>query len=130
MSRGTTYAAALGLAVFSVLFLAWGVVAMGVVGAEGDPFDLAYAVVAVIGIAGALIVRLEPHGMARVLLAMALAQAAIALLALMVGKHVSPVSSVAEILGVNGLFVLLFAASAWLFDRAGHQRPGRPRRVA
>jgi hypothetical protein len=40
-------------------------------------------------------------------------------IALIAGEHQSSVSSVSEILGVNGLFVALFAGSAMLFRRAG-----------
>ena len=56
--------------------------------------------------------------MARALLATALAQALVALIALIAGKHRAPVSSVFEILGLNGFFVALFVGSAWLFRRA------------
>jgi hypothetical protein len=56
--------------------------------------------------------------MAAALFAMAGAQALVAVIALLAGKHHSPVSSVWEILGVNGMFVVLFAGSALLFRRS------------
>ena len=45
-----------------------------------------------------------------------------AVIALIAGKHHSPVSSVSEILGLNGFFAALFLGSAWLFRNAAQQR--------
>lgn len=55
----------------------------------------------------------DARGMARALSAMALAQALVALVALGL-----PSSGPLEIVAVNGLFVALFAGSAYLFRRA------------
>lgn len=121
----TTYGAAAVLALGTALLLAWGVVAMGVVGAEGDSFDLLYLAVLAAGVLGAVVVRFRPGGMVRVLLAMAAAQAVLTVIALIAGKQNSPVSSVVEIVGLNGFFVALFVAAAWLFQRAARRSPGR-----
>ncbi len=48
--------------------------------------------------------------------------ALVALIALIAGKHHSPVSSVSEILLLNGFFAALFLGSAWLFRRAAHEQ--------
>ena len=117
------YAIAATLALGAMLLLAWGVVAMGVIGVEGGPFDLAYFGVLAVGVIGAAAARFEPRGMARALLAMALAQGLVTAIALALGKHEVPVSSVTEILGLNAFFVALFVGSAWLFERAARQRP-------
>ena len=45
------------------------------------------------------------------------------LIALIAGKHQAPISSVFEILGLNGLFVALFIGSAWLFRHAARKQP-------
>jgi hypothetical protein len=79
-----------------------------------------YLGVVAIGIIGTLLARLQPQGMARTLGAMALAQALAAVIALTAGMHNHPGSSVFEILGLNGFFVALFAASALLFHRAAY----------
>jgi hypothetical protein len=118
MNSALAYRIGLGLAVASGLFLLWGIAAMGIVGSEGDPFDRLYLAVLGIGIGGALLARLQAQGMAVALAAMALGVAAATVLALMLGKQDSPVSSVLEILTINGLFVALFAAAAWLFRGA------------
>ncbi len=98
--------------------------AVGVIGAEGDLFDLMYFGVLAVGLIGAISARFQPHGMARALFATALAQALVAVIALNAGKHQSSVSSVSEILMLNGFFVALFVGSALLFRHAAReQRP-------
>jgi hypothetical protein len=109
------YRVGVAVALAAALLLVWTVGAVGVIGVEGDPADLMYLGVLAIGIVGAIVARFRPAGMARALLGMALAQALVAVIALIAGKHQDPVSSVSEILGVNGLFVALFLGSAWLF---------------
>ena len=114
----TAYRVAAGVAIGTALLLVWASLAVGIIGEDGDPFDLLYGAVLAVGIIGAVSARFRPDGMARSLLAMALAQTLIAVIALMAGKHESPISSVAEIVGVNGFFAALFVGSALLFRRA------------
>ena len=97
--------------------------AVGIIGETGDPADLMYGGVLAVGIFGVVIARFRPHGMARALLAMAVAQALVAVIALIAGKHQAPISSVFEIVGLNGLFVALFIGSAWLFRHAARKQP-------
>jgi hypothetical protein len=128
------YRSAVGVALAAALFLLWLMGAVGVIGVEGDRADLMYFGVLAVGIVGAIIARFKPHGMARALYATALAQALVAVIALIAGKHESSISSVAEILGLNGIFVALFLGSAWLFQRAAREQPdrasgGQPRRA-
>ena len=114
----TAYRAAVGLAIAAAFILVWLVGAVGVIGEEGDRADLMYGGVLAVGIIGAIIARFQPEGMARALLAMALVQTLVAVIALIAGKHQAPISSVFEILGLNGFFVALFIGSAWLFRHA------------
>jgi hypothetical protein len=123
ITNKTAYRIAAIIALGTALLLVWGVSAMGVIGAEGDPFDLLYIAVLAVGLIGAVLVRFRPEGMVLVLVAMAATQALIALIGLAVGKQDVPVSSVAEILYLNGFFVALFLGSAWLFRHAARQRP-------
>ena len=92
-------------------------------GVEGDPADLMYIGVLAVGIIGAIIARFQPRGMARALFATALAQALVAVIALILGKHQAEVSSVPEIVTLNGFFVALFVGSAWLFRHAAREQP-------
>ena len=117
------YRAAVGIAICTALFLVWMVGALGVIGETGDRADLLYAAVLAVGIVGAVIARFRPEGMARALLATALVQALVAVIALIAGKHEAPISSVAEILLLNGMFVALFIGSAWLFRHAARTQP-------
>lgn len=120
----SAYRAAAGVALAAAFILVWLVGAVGVIGEEGDRADLMYGGVLAVGIIGGFIARFQPGGMARVLLAMAVVQALIAVIALIAGKHQVPNSSVLEILGLNGFFVALFIGSAWLFRHAA--RPPSP----
>ena len=96
--------------------------AVGLIGVEGDTADLVYAGVLVVGVSGALIARLQSRGMALALFATASAQALVAVVALVAGKHQATVSSLPEILISNGFFVALWLGSAWLFRSATRER--------
>ena len=109
------------LALATAFILVWLIGAVGVIGVEGDPFDLMYFGVLAVGLIGAIAGRLQPHGMARALFATAFAQALVTFVALVVGKHQSSVSSVPEILILNGFFIALFLGSARLFGNAARQ---------
>ena len=123
-TRTTVYRAAVGLALAAALILVWVNLAVGLIGSEDDPANLMYAGVLVVGVVGAISARFQAPGMARALLAAALAQVLVTAIAL-VGRLGAPWSGPAEVLAVNGLFVVLFAVSAWLFRRS---EPGRAER--
>jgi hypothetical protein len=112
------YRAAVGVALATALLLVWINLAVGVIGTEDNPANLMYVGVLAVGIAGAIISRFRPPGMARALLAMALAQALVAAIAVTFGLG-SQWHGLAQILGVSGLFVALFVGSALLFRYAG-----------
>lgn len=119
MTGNTTYRLAVGVALASALILVWLSLGVGIIGRDGDPANLMYFGVLAIGIIGALIARFRPRGMARALLATALAQASVAVIALVAGLGY-PWSGPLELSVLNGFFVALFVASAWLFSRAAH----------
>lgn len=116
MTSKTAYRSAVAVAVGTALFLLWGIGALGVIGAAGDRADLMYFGVLAVGIVGAVIARFRPRGMAVALLATALAQALVAVIALIAG--LGAINPRIEIVGLNGMFVALFGASAWLFHHA------------
>ncbi len=120
-TNNTVYRAAIGVAGGAAFMLLWLMGAVGVIGVEGDPADLMYFGVLAVGFIGALIARFQPRGMARALFATALAQALVVVIALILGKHQAEVSSVPEIVILNGFFVALFVGSALLFRRAATQ---------
>lgn len=119
MAKGDTpYKIALGFALFSGLFLIWANLAVGIIGSEDNPANLMYYGVIAVGLIGASWARFKAWGMVRVMSAMAITQALIALISLISGMHQSPVSSMTEIINVNGFFVTLFVVAALLFRHA------------
>jgi hypothetical protein len=106
--------AAAGGSAFILLWLAAGV---GIIGADGDRANMMYLGVLAVGIIGALIARFKPLGMARTLVAMAVAHAVVGAVAL-IAKLGQPHSPPLEILGLTGFFIVLFGGSAWLFRQA------------
>ena len=118
----TAYRAAVGVAIAAALMLVWLSLGVGIIGADGDPANVMYFGVLAVGISGALAARFQPSGMARALVATALAQTLVAVIALLAGLGY-PWSGPLEIVGLNGMFVAPFVGSAWLFRRAAHGGP-------
>jgi hypothetical protein len=116
------YRAAVGIALAAAFLLVWLTGAVGIIGSEDNNANSMYFGVLAVGIIGAIVARFRPHGMARVLLATALAQALVAVIALIFGLG-SPWSPPAEILALNGFFVALFVGSAMLFRYAAREQP-------
>ena len=119
MTGNTAYRAAVGVAIAAAFILVWMNLAVGIIGAEDNPANLMYGGVLAVGIIGAIIARFQPDGMARTLVATALAQALVAVIAVIAGMGY-PASPPLEILGVNALFAALWLMSAWLFRKAAH----------
>jgi hypothetical protein len=124
MTRNSAYRAAVGLAVAAAFFLVWVNGAVGIIGHEGDPANLMYVGVLAVGVIGAVVARFRAPGMARALLATAVAQALVAAIAI-VGGLGAPWSGPAELLAINGFFIALFVGSAWLFKHAAYRGPER-----
>jgi hypothetical protein len=108
----TAYRAAAGVAVAAALLLVW---MNGAVGTEDDSPGLMFFGVLVVGTIGAIIARFRPQGMARALFATSLAQALVAVIAMIAWKQYF------EILILNGFFIALFVGSALLFRRAARK---------
>ncbi len=112
------YRAAVGVALAAAFLLVW---VNGAVGITDSDADLMYVGVLAVGIIGAIIARFQPRGMARAMFATALAQALVAVIALIAGI-VPAYNSAFEILGITGFYVALFIGSAWLFRHAARGR--------
>ena len=122
--RNLAYRAAVGVAVATALLLVWVNLAVGIVGNEENPANLMYIGVLAIGIVGAIIARLQPHGMARALLLMAIAQTMVAVIVLIAELGSSGPIWPRDVLIATGFFAALWLGSALLFRRATQKQPG------
>ncbi len=116
-SANTAYKFAVGLALVAAFLIIWMNLAVGIIGDSDDPANLMYVGVLAVGAVGALIARFEPVGMVRALFATALAQALVAVVALVAGML-----PFIGLIVVNLFFVALFTASALLFRQAAQQQ--------
>jgi len=117
------YRAAVGVALAAAFLLVWLNGAVGIIGSEDNDANLMYGGVLAVGILGTIIARFRPHGMARALFATALAQALVAVIALIFGLGLpwSP-PGVLGVLILNGFFAALFVGSALLFRYAAREQ--------
>jgi hypothetical protein len=116
LSRNTAYrvAAALGLGVS--FLVVWSNGAVGIIGNENDPINLAFFGILAVGLVGALIARFRPQGMA-------LAMTVMAVLMLAMAGYVvatNPNREAAIIAVMAGLWLL----SAGLFRKAAMEQVG------
>jgi hypothetical protein len=114
------YRFAVGVALAAAFLLVWINLAVGIIGSEDNPANLMYGAVLAVGFIGAIIAELRPQGMARALFATALAQALVAVIALIFDLG-SPWNPPGQILSLNGFFVTLFVGSALLFRSAARE---------
>ena len=118
----SAYRSAVGVALLTAFVLVGVNGAVGIIGSENNPANLMYFGVLAVGVIGAIIARVQPHGMTRALLATALAQALVAAIAVIAGLGL-PWSPPLEIVLLNGFFVALWVGSAWLFRSASREHP-------
>ncbi|WP_437932413.1 hypothetical protein WMF37_25195 [Sorangium sp. So ce291] len=108
------YRAAVGVALAAAFVLVWMKLAVGIIGNEENPANLMYGGVLAVGIIGAVIARFQPHGMGRAMVATALAQALVAVIAMVAGLGYTFM--------LTGLFVALWLTSARLFWMAAREQ--------
>ncbi len=120
----TAYRGAIGLALAAAFLLIWMIGAVGLIGSEDNDANLMYYGVLAVGLIGAFVARFQPQGMARAMLATALAQALVTLIAVIAGWGL-PWSPPMEILGINGFFVALWLIAARLFGNVARDRTER-----
>lgn len=114
MTGNTAYRAAVGIALATAFVLVWMNLAVGIIGTEANPANLMYGGVLAVGLLGAIIARFQPHGMSRALLGTAIAQALVAMIALVAGWGYTLV--------LTGFFVALWLTSARLFRKAAREQ--------
>jgi hypothetical protein len=112
MSRHRTYRAAVVVAVLGGFLMTWMNLAVGIIGNEDNPLNALFFAVILVGIIGALIARFRAPGMVQAMGAMAVAQAMVGLVTLLVGEMTFVLS---------GFFAAVWLLSAWLFRKAARQ---------
>lgn len=121
MAANNTYRFGVALALAASFILIWVNGAVGIIGNEDNEANMLYLGVLAVGIIGAALARFRPRGMARALLATAIAQAAVAIVALVAGWGSSGPAWPADVLVLTAFFVALWLGSALLFRRAAFQ---------
>jgi hypothetical protein len=116
------YRIAVGVALAAAFILVWMNLAVGVVGSEDNPANLMYGGVLAVGIIGAMVARFQPEGMARALVATALAQTSAGVIALVAGWGSEGANWPQVILVLTGFFTALWLGSAWLFRKAAREQ--------
>lgn len=124
ISDRIAYRTAVGVAVAAGFLLIWVNLAVGIIGSEDNPANQLYFGVLAIGIIGAGIARLQPHGMALTMFATALAQMLVPVIVLFISRSSLEESpNLVGVLGVNVFFAVLFVISALLFRSAARKQP-------
>jgi MFS family permease len=122
MTGDIAYRAAIGVAVAAAFILVWMNLAVGIIGSEDNPANLMYGGVLAVAIIGAVIARFQPHGMARALVATALAQTLAGVIALIAGWGSTGANWPQVIVILTGFFAALSLGSALLFRKAAREQ--------
>ena len=108
------YRAGVALALAASFLTIWATGAVGMIGDEGNPLNLMFGGVLLIALIGSALGRFHAQGMARAMLAAAIAQFA-----------ASAIGMVDDLLGgiFSAMFAAIWLASAAMFRRAANNRP-------
>lgn len=109
------YLAGLAIAVGASFITIWISLAVGVIGAEGNPANLMYAVVILVAAGGTALARLEAAGMSRAMLAAAGVQGVAAGIAAAIMAGEGPGTGTLAVIAFNILLLFAFLLSAGLF---------------
>jgi GNAT superfamily N-acetyltransferase len=118
LTRNRAYRGGVAVALATAFFLIWVNLAVGIIGNEGNPANLMYWGVLAVALGGALAARFRAKGMARALVATAVAQATACLIAVVSGWGYTLV--------LTGVFVGLWLLAAHLFGKAAREQARRP----
>jgi hypothetical protein len=110
ISRNTAYRIAAALSLGVSFLVVWSNGAVGIIGNENDPINLVFFGILAVGLAGALIARFRPEGMALTLAAMAILMLAMSVYALATNSNREA--------AIIAVFAGLWLASAMLFRKA------------
>lgn len=115
LSGNTVYRAAFGIAVVTAFLLVWINLAVGILGSEHNRANLMFGGVLVVAGLGALVTNLRARGMARAMVATAVAQLLVAVIAVVIGFREEAL--------LAACFAMPWLASAHLFRKAAEPHP-------
>ena len=116
VARSSAYVLAAGMAIATAFMMTWINLAVGIIGDEGNPANLMFFGVLVVGLLAVAFSRLRPLGMARAMEVTALAQVLVSLITLAIGEG--------YIFVLTGCFVAMWLVSAQLFRKAAREQTG------
>lgn len=115
------YRAAVGVALAAAFLLIWWSGAVGIIGSEDNAANFMYFGVLAVAIVGVVLARFQAQGSALAMVATALAQVSVGVIALVGGLGATDPSWPWDVVGLTGFFAALWLGSAWLFRRSAQQ---------
>ena len=116
MSRDTAYRGGVGAALAAAFMIVWATGAVGMIGDEGDAFNVYFFAVILVALAGAAVARFRAPGMAAAMLVAGVAQIAVSL----AGMTIDPRGGI-----VSAVFGCLWLLSAALFRESARRASAR-----
>lgn len=121
ISFSTAYRAAAGVALAAGFILVWINGAVGIIGNENNDANMMFLGILAVAIVGALLARFQPKGMSRALLATALAQVLVAVVALVLELGATGAIWPRDLLVLTAFFTAMWFTAAVLFRKAARQ---------
>ena len=122
-SANKAYRSGAALALAGAFLLIWLNGAVGIIGSENNDANAMFAAVLAIAVAGAVITRGRPGGMAKVFYVAAAAQALIAVVELVVQTGAADPSWPLDVILLTVFFCAMWLLSARMFQRAAEAQP-------
>lgn len=115
-SSKISYRLATAISVGTALLMVWANLAVGIIGSEDNSANLMYLGVLAVGAIGGVIVKFRPMGMSLTMIAVAIAQVILTVIAVSL-KLGAPYNSSTQLIVINGFFIELWLLSAWFFAK-------------
>ena len=120
-ARNRAFIQAAGIAVMLSILLGLIAGAVGIIGSENEPSNLLFAGVIAVALGGSLIAMFRPAGMAVAMTVAAVAQAAVPVVASVVGDSAIAAIWAPEVIVLTVVFTLMWLVSARLFRVAARE---------
>lgn len=128
VTRNSAFRGGVAVALAATFLLIWINGAVGIIGSEDNPNNLMYFAVILIALIGSVIALFRPEGMARAMVAAAIAQVAVPIIALVNGTGATDPNTPWDFLFLSGFFAAMWILAAGLFRKAA--RDETPARAA